>query len=256
MVVRLDTLSALGLTTADWPANEAEVLLNAAAPLGPRARQLLIQIAQRLAIGAAEHGDFDPSRVRDLKRETLDELLDATVYLSCALQKQPTQALPQKAECDDLGFGPDGMPWLPPAGTRVRVVARWYGSNSQIGDFGIVKSAIAFNGQEARIWFCNEYGDRHIRVVPAPYVPRVVCPRDRMPRKGERVRVIEVSSDDLDPAHCVGDTGVLFGRGAWPSISGRTKDYLILGTPGNGGGIAGTGPSKQATYCKVEIVPE
>lgn len=59
--------------------------------LGPRALKLLEQIGERLEKGAKEHGDFDPATKRDLRRETLEEQLDAIVYLAAAISEEPIE---------------------------------------------------------------------------------------------------------------------------------------------------------------------
>lgn len=63
---------------------EALEIATIAEALGPKARRLLLSIAQRLALGAKEHGDFE--KPRELTREALEEHLDAVVYLALELQ--------------------------------------------------------------------------------------------------------------------------------------------------------------------------
>jgi len=52
--------------------------------LGPRACRVLALQAERLAMGAAQYGDFEPKQ-RNQIRETLLEHIDATSYLAVAL---------------------------------------------------------------------------------------------------------------------------------------------------------------------------
>jgi hypothetical protein len=55
-------------------------LIIAAAQLGPRAMVVLAAVAERLAKGAVEHGDFAPGSCPNPDRETAEELLDGIVY--------------------------------------------------------------------------------------------------------------------------------------------------------------------------------
>jgi hypothetical protein len=57
------------------PHRAAGRLFTAAGKLGPRA-----MVAERLAKGATEHGDFAPGAARNWDRETAEELLDGLVY--------------------------------------------------------------------------------------------------------------------------------------------------------------------------------
>ncbi len=53
--------------------------------MGPRARRILIRVAERLAAGAENYGDdFSPGR--DWREEGRDEVLDALVYLARHLE--------------------------------------------------------------------------------------------------------------------------------------------------------------------------
>jgi hypothetical protein len=54
-----------------------------AAELGPRGLQVLVAVAERLRKGAREHGDF--AHWPQAKPETLEEMLDAVVYLVVGL---------------------------------------------------------------------------------------------------------------------------------------------------------------------------
>lgn len=54
-------------------------LFGACAQLGPRALEVLTAVAERLAKGAREHGDFT-NLERDWDRESLEEQLDDLVY--------------------------------------------------------------------------------------------------------------------------------------------------------------------------------
>jgi hypothetical protein len=68
-------------TTECSPVTLASVaaLLGACSQLGPRALTVLTAVAERLALGAREHGDF-PTLERDWERESLEEQLDDLVY--------------------------------------------------------------------------------------------------------------------------------------------------------------------------------
>ncbi len=72
----------------DAPGPEAENRIREASPhLGPRALQLLADIAERLAKGAKQYGgDFD-DKPRDWVQETLEETADGLVYASMELLK-------------------------------------------------------------------------------------------------------------------------------------------------------------------------
>ena len=58
---------------------EERALLAHYATCGPRARAVLLRHAARLAAGHAQYGDF--AQVRDLGAETIEELVDAAIYL-------------------------------------------------------------------------------------------------------------------------------------------------------------------------------
>ncbi len=69
----------------DAPGPEAENRIREASQhLGPRALQLLADIAERLAKGAKQYGDFD-DKPRDWVQETLEETADGLVYASMKL---------------------------------------------------------------------------------------------------------------------------------------------------------------------------
>ena len=53
--------------------------------LGPRARLVLVQIAERLEAGAEQYRD-DFEKRRDWRREALEEALDQAVYAARGLQ--------------------------------------------------------------------------------------------------------------------------------------------------------------------------
>lgn len=126
--------------------------------LGPNARRVLLALAERLVKGK-EHGDFD--RPHDWDKESAEEALDLAVYQAAKLlglgkpRPEPTafqkayaeivdnppqdyfdqemqreERLAAKAarraaaNVDADGRTPDGKPWVPPVGARVRVVAR------------------------------------------------------------------------------------------------------------------------------------
>jgi hypothetical protein len=76
---------------AEAPSSDAEHLVELVkhwVGIGPKARELLVSIAGRLAKGHAEHGDFAAVEALDLRKETTEELLDAVVYLSVRLQQE------------------------------------------------------------------------------------------------------------------------------------------------------------------------
>jgi len=52
--------------------------------MGPRARRVLLLVAERLAVGAARYQD-DLSPGRDWKREALEEAADGLVYVTRGL---------------------------------------------------------------------------------------------------------------------------------------------------------------------------
>jgi hypothetical protein len=62
------------------PHRAAGRLFTAAGKLGPRAMVVLAAVAERLAKGATEHGDFAPGSCPNPDRETAEELLDGIVY--------------------------------------------------------------------------------------------------------------------------------------------------------------------------------
>lgn len=76
-----------------------------ATSLGPRARRLLIRIAERLQKGAREHGDFDPKIRRNWRAEASEELLDATVYLTLDLLEASEEPLIVEPEPDEASSG-------------------------------------------------------------------------------------------------------------------------------------------------------
>lgn len=53
--------------------------------VGPNAAAILSLISARLAIGAEQYGDF--TKPRKWSKETIEEHLDATVYLAVALEE-------------------------------------------------------------------------------------------------------------------------------------------------------------------------
>lgn len=60
------------------PSSAMTRLASAFTKLGPTARELLVDVAERLVKGAREHGDFETPR--DWSREAYEEDLDAIVY--------------------------------------------------------------------------------------------------------------------------------------------------------------------------------
>lgn len=64
---------------------DVEALLTAHSQLGPRARRVLLSIAERMARAAATYGD-DFERPADWRREAQEERLDALVYETVALE--------------------------------------------------------------------------------------------------------------------------------------------------------------------------
>lgn len=88
----------------------------AAKELGPRALGILASIAERLAMGAKQYGDFD-DKPRDWLAETVEEQLDSVVYLTMALTKSRELAeqdrLRQRAATRDKFLGFRDMPGTP-----------------------------------------------------------------------------------------------------------------------------------------------
>ncbi len=60
------------------------------AKIGPKAAAVLSMISKRLAVGHEQYGDFGKSL--DWKKETIEEHLDAVVYLTVALKEMSKAA--------------------------------------------------------------------------------------------------------------------------------------------------------------------
>ncbi len=67
------------------PVDDSLALLAAHRRLGPRARRVLLSIAQRMARAAVAYGD-DFERPADWRREAQEERLDLLVYETVALE--------------------------------------------------------------------------------------------------------------------------------------------------------------------------
>lgn len=118
--------------------------------LGPNARRVLLALADRLVAGKV-HGDFD--KPHDWDKESSEEALDLAVYQAAKLlglgKESSARSSPELEDgidscpysyidgngkkylrcrkgsgplVDEDGRTPDGKPWVPPAGARVRVV--------------------------------------------------------------------------------------------------------------------------------------
>lgn len=176
--------------------------------LGPNAKNIVIHILERLAKGAKQYGDFDGQR-RDWDKESSEEALDLAVYQAAKLlglgkteepdgiersawTRTPREELytfghqfiggkrytrfhdgpsrnPRVTLVDSEGRTPDGKPWVPPAGARVRVVHRcldFAGFQPNVGYVGTVLSAEKYDTSEISVSF-PEYGEKLCRVVPA-----------------------------------------------------------------------------------------
>lgn len=156
--------------------------------LGPNAKKIVIHILERLAKGAKQYGDFNTPRNWD--KESSEEALDLAVYQAAKLL-----GLGKATEPEDLfAFGhsfidgkrytrfhegpsyvtlvdadgrtSDGMPWVPPAGARVRVVARSPKTTIDVGD--ILTFACSWKFNETWVECCTIAGAAgFVRVVPA-----------------------------------------------------------------------------------------
>lgn len=62
-------------------------LRDAYAGLGPNGRRILVRHAERLLAGHQRYGDFPAGR--NMKRETIEELVDAAIYLERWVDEQP-----------------------------------------------------------------------------------------------------------------------------------------------------------------------
>lgn len=72
--------TAASPAVADEAYKQLAQLITLHAALGPRARTLLIAIAERLVKGAREHGDFADAASRNWDQEAVEEDLDGCVY--------------------------------------------------------------------------------------------------------------------------------------------------------------------------------
>lgn len=160
--------------------------------LGPNAKKIVIHILERLAKGAKQYGDFNTPRNWD--KESSEEALDLAVYQAAKLLGLGEAAEPEAGLSgigahefidgkkytrfhhngtvtlvDEDGRTPDGMPWVPPAGARVRVVHRFYKAKPNVGEVLIVRNAHEEKTDLANmIAICvSGYGWINCRVVPA-----------------------------------------------------------------------------------------
>lgn len=151
--------------------------------LGPNARRVLLALAERLVVGIP-HGDFD--KPHDWDKESSEEALDLAVYQAAkllGLGKEAKNAAFLRAydeafkglpyvrtadgqQVDADGRKPDGMPWVPRIGTRVRVVARSPKTTIDVGDVLTLACSWEFNETWAE---CRTIAGAagFVRVVPA-----------------------------------------------------------------------------------------
>lgn len=78
--------------------------------IGPKARRLLVALAERLAIGNGRHGDFELGR--DWTTEAGEELLDGTIYLAARALQQKAARLSETS-------------YVPRSGDFVRISQVW-----------------------------------------------------------------------------------------------------------------------------------
>ena len=157
--------------------NQSVTLLIAFHKLGPNARRVLLALAERLVVGIP-HGDFD--KPHDWDKESSEEALDLAVYQAAKLlglgqetgkgrpklQTAREYTAPDGVRVSLDGRTSDGMPWVPPAGSRVRVVARSFeDAPPYVHDVFTVSEALSYDED----WIASYDGDidRHMRVVPA-----------------------------------------------------------------------------------------
>lgn len=80
-------------------------ILSSLEDIGPRAQSLLVKIAERLAHGARQYGDFD-DRPRDWNLEALEEHMDAVVYMAMACMERDEAKAADKARAEAACRGP------------------------------------------------------------------------------------------------------------------------------------------------------
>jgi hypothetical protein len=70
---------------------ELDQLLDAWEKLGPRERKVLLTVAMRIQAGQRRHGLLATDK-KDWTYEALEEAIDASVYLACALNDRTEKA--------------------------------------------------------------------------------------------------------------------------------------------------------------------
>lgn len=151
----------------------ARQLLDSCVQLGPNARRVLLALAERLVKGK-EHGDFDKPHNWD--KESAEEALDLAVYQAAKLLSlggKPSQE--NMRECtvwpivDADGRTPDGKPWVPPVGARVRIVARMLGPYHEpfVGSNITVIEARRYDDDFMMVRSEENAANKGVRVVPA-----------------------------------------------------------------------------------------
>lgn len=155
---------------------EAREILHRYNKLGPNARRVLLALADRLVKGV-EHGDFD--KPHDWDRESAEEALDLAVYQAAKLlglgkAEEPKLQTAREYTAHDGkrvsldGRTIDGMPWVPPPGTRVRVVYRAYDDVEPFtGEVIIIHGSGARKHDDDKIATDVNGFSRLMRVVPA-----------------------------------------------------------------------------------------
>lgn len=171
--------------------NQSVTLLVAFHKLGPNARRVLLALAERLVVGIP-HGDFD--KPHDWDKESSEEALDLAVYQAAKLlglgkAEEPEELYtfghqfiggkrytrfhegpsynPRVTLVDADGRMPDGKPWVPPVGARVRVVARSFeDAPPYVRDVFTVSEALSYDEDWIASYDDSDI-DRHMRVVPA-----------------------------------------------------------------------------------------
>lgn len=196
-------------------------ILKQYAKLGPNAQQVLIALLDRLVLGKV-HGDFD--KPHDWDKESSEEALDLAVYQAAKLlglgkAEEPRKHVwgsefrtigPDGQQVDSNGRTPDGKPWVPPAGARVRVVARSFeDAPPYVRDVFTVSEAWSYDEDWIASYDDSDI-DRHMRVVPAtdterdsrwavsaPGRPKLQTAREYKTADGVRVSLDGRTSDGM-----------------------------------------------------------
>lgn len=144
--------------------------------LGPRARRVLDKVAERLELGQQRYND-DLNDGRYWLTEAGEEALDLIVYSMRALQDvQASKSDVPAGPCDKNGLAADGTAWLPPEGTKVRVVAlspaeidyrKDYSCGVDVDDTVIVISSDYADIDDSWAFIESSDGCLWCRVVPA-----------------------------------------------------------------------------------------